>query len=148
MSEAEREAFLARFARVGRGLGLAVLGGIFAEGIDLPGDRLVGVTVVGVGLPRLSLERDVLLDHFEKTRQAGFDYAYRFPGMQRVLQAVGRLIRTEEDRGAALLIDQRFRQPGYRNLLPEWWKPGTGSPPSSPRDARISDEEESERSPF
>jgi DNA excision repair protein ERCC-2 len=122
MEESQRLAFLARFTSGAEGIGLAVLGGIFAEGVDLPGDQLIGVTVIGVGLPRLSLERDILLQYFAATRGEGFDYAYRFPGMQRVLQAVGRLIRSEEDRGAALLIDQRFNEPRYRRLFPDWWQ--------------------------
>lgn len=122
MDESQRETFLARFSSGARETGLAVLGGIFAEGIDLPGDRLVGVTVIGVGLPRLSLERDLLQDYFEKNRGQGFDYAYRFPGMQRVLQAVGRLIRAETDRGSALLIDARFLEKRYRLMFPEWWR--------------------------
>lgn len=121
MDEAQRSLFLERFAIGARIAGLAVLGGIFSEGVDLPGDRLVGVAVVGVGLPRLSLERDVLQAHFDSTRGEGFDYAYRFPGMQRVLQAVGRLIRSEEDRGNVLLIDRRFRESRYRSLFPVWW---------------------------
>lgn len=121
MDESQRTAFLDRFHPGEAGVGLAVLGGIFSEGIDLPGDRLVGVTVIGVGLPRLSVERDILQVYFQATRGEGFDYAYRFPGMQRVLQAVGRLIRSEEDRGAALLIDQRFNENRYRVLFPEWW---------------------------
>lgn len=121
MDEAQRMAFLDRFHPGEASVGLAVLGGIFAEGIDLPGDRLVGVTVIGVGLPRLSVERDILLFYFHQTRGAGFDYAYRFPGMQRVLQAVGRLIRTEEDEGSALLIDHRFTERRYRDLFPAWW---------------------------
>ncbi len=110
MDEGQRTAFLDRFHPGEAGVGLAVLGGIFSEGIDLPGERLLGVAVIGVGLPRLSVERDILQAHFQKTRGEGFDFAYRFPGMQRVLQAVGRLIRSEEDRGAALLIDQRFTE--------------------------------------
>jgi len=122
MDETQRSAFLAHFDSASIGIGLAVLGGIFAEGIDLPGDRLVGVTVIGVGLPRLSLERDILQLHFQKMRGEGYDFAYRFPGMQRVLQAVGRLIRTEQDRGVALLIDHRFRESRYRPLIPPWWK--------------------------
>ncbi len=121
MDESEREAFLSRYAPGAECTGLAVLGGIFAEGVDLPGDRLVGVTVIGVGLPRLSIERDVLQRHFEAERGEGFDYAYRYPGMQRVLQAVGRLIRSESDSGSALLIDQRFQEPRYRCLFPKWW---------------------------
>ncbi len=122
MDEARRSEFLTRFVPGAQTVGLAVLGGIFAEGVDLPGDQLIGVTVIGVGLPRLSLERDILQAHFEKTRGQGFDFAYRFPGMQRVLQAVGRLIRGEEDRGAVLLIDYRFRETRYQSLFPRWWK--------------------------
>lgn len=122
MDEGQRETFLSRFRSGARETGLAVLGGIFAEGIDLPGDRLVGVAVIGVGLPRLSLERDILQDYFEKNRGQGFDYAYRFPGLQRVLQAVGRLIRTETDHGAALLVDARFLEKRYRTMFPDWWK--------------------------
>lgn len=122
MDDAAREEFLARFTPGQQVAGLAVLGGIFAEGIDLPGDRLVGVTVIGVGLPRLSLERDILQSYFDLTRQQGFDYAYRYPGMQRVLQAAGRLIRTETDQGHALLIDHRFLQKRYFELFPAWWE--------------------------
>lgn len=121
MSEAERSAFLDAFQPGFRTIALAVLGGIFAEGVDLPGDRLAGVTVIGTGLPRLSLERDILQSYFEHTKGSGFDYAYRFPGMQRVLQAVGRLIRTETDKGFVLLVDQRFLEPRHRILFPPWW---------------------------
>jgi len=128
MDEASRDEFLANFAAAGNAVGLAVLGGIFSEGIDLPGERIVGVSIVGIGLPRLSLERDALQAHFEATRGAGFDFAYRFPGMQRVLQAVGRLIRTETDRGAALLIDRRFHETRTRLLLPAWWRIERGRP--------------------
>ena len=121
MPDADRSAFLDAFQPASRRIALAVLGGIFSEGIDLPGDRLVGVTVIGTGLPRLSLERDILQAHFEKTKGSGFDYAYRFPGMQRVLQAAGRLIRTETDKGSALLIDQRFLEARHRIMFPSWW---------------------------
>jgi DNA excision repair protein ERCC-2 len=121
MPDADRSAFLDAFQPASRRIALALLGGIFSEGIDLPGDRLVGVTVIGTGLPRLSLERDILQAHFEKTKGSGFDYAYRFPGMQRVLQAAGRLIRTETDKGSALLIDQRFLEARHRILFPSWW---------------------------
>ncbi len=121
MAEAARDEFLANFARSGRTVGLAVLGGVFSEGIDLPGERVVGVTVIGIGLPRLSLERDLLVVAFDSAFGSGFDYAYRFPGMQRVLQAVGRLIRSETDRGVALLVDRRFNEARTRVLLPEWW---------------------------
>ena len=121
MSESERHAFLDSFQPGSRTIALAVLGGIFAEGVDLPGERLVGVTVIGTGLPRLSLERDILQSYFEDTKGSGFDYAYRFPGMQRVLQAVGRLIRTETDTGSILLVDRRFLEPRHRMLFPPWW---------------------------
>jgi len=121
MSESERHAFLNSFQPRSRTIALAVLGGIFAEGVDLPGERLVGVTVIGTGLPRLSLERDILQSYFEDNKGSGFDYAYRFPGMQRVLQAVGRLIRTETDTGSILLVDRRFLEPRHRMLFPPWW---------------------------
>jgi Rad3-related DNA helicase len=122
MPDAERSAFLDSFQPESRRTALAVLGGIFSEGIDLPGDRLVGVTVIGMGLPRLSLERDILQAYFEEKKGSGFDYAYRFPGMQRVLQASGRLIRTETDKGSALLVDQRFLEPRHQILFPSWWR--------------------------
>jgi Rad3-related DNA helicase len=121
MDETARTAFLAHFASASNTTGLAVLGGVFSEGIDLPGERLVGVCVVGTGLPRLSLERDILRTHFEKTRGTGYDYAYLFPGIQRVLQAAGRLIRSPSDTGSALLIDRRFTEPSHRRLMPRWW---------------------------
>jgi len=122
MLDAERSAFLDAFQTDSNRAALAVLGGIFSEGIDLPGERLIGVTVIGTGLPRLSLERDILQEHFSKAKGFGFDYAYRFPGMQRVLQAVGRLIRTEADTGSALLIDHRFLEPRHQTLFPAWWR--------------------------
>ena len=121
MIEAERDAFLAKFTNGSGSVGLAVMGGIFAEGIDLPGDQLVGVAVIGVGLPSLSVHRDLLSAYFDSKERPGFDYAYRYPGMQRVLQAVGRLIRSENDQGGALLIDRRFLEPRYEALIPNWW---------------------------
>jgi Rad3-related DNA helicase len=123
MADTERVEFLEKFQPGSRVLALAVLGGIFAEGVDLPGDRLNAVAVIGTGLPRLSLERDILRSHFEATRGRGFDFAYRIPGMQRVQQAIGRLIRTEEDRGSAILIDQRFLENSQQSLFPAWWHP-------------------------
>ena len=125
MSEAERIAFLESFSgeRGKLRLRFAVMGGLFGEGIDLVGDRLVGAVVVGVGLPQICTERDLIRDYFQERNGRGFDYAYRIPGMIRVLQAAGRVIRTETDRGTALLIDSRYREPAYRDLLPEWWQP-------------------------
>jgi DNA excision repair protein ERCC-2 len=122
MAEQDRESFLAKFTTGTDSIGLAVMGGIFAEGIDLPGEQLVGVTVIGVGLPSLSFKRDLLAGYFEQKGRSGFDYAYRYPGMQRVLQAVGRLIRSEEDQGAALLVDRRFLEERYEMLFPSWWR--------------------------
>jgi Rad3-related DNA helicase len=124
MSEPDREAFLAAFA-VEHGetlVGFAVMGGVFGEGIDLVGDRLIGAVIVGVGLPQLCVERDLIRDYFQEQTGAGFDYAYTFPGMNRVLQAIGRVIRSETDRGVVLLIDARFAEPRYRRLFPAWWQ--------------------------
>ena len=124
MTEPERDAFLAAFS-VEHGetlVGFAVLGGIFGEGIDLVGERLIGAVIVGVGLPQLCVERNLIRDYFQQQNAAGFDYAYTFPGMNRVLQAVGRVIRSETDHGVVLLIDARFDELRYRRLFPAWWK--------------------------
>lgn len=125
MSEPEREAFLQRFSRDNPRtlIGFAVMGGIFGEGIDLVGDRLVGAAVVGVGLPGICLERELIKHYFTNTLDAGFEYAYLYPGINRVLQAAGRVIRTENDRGAVLLIDQRYAHYQYKTLLREEWDP-------------------------
>ncbi len=133
MSEEEREAFLRRFDRPPAGadtlIGFAVMGGIFGEGIDLVGDRLSGAAVVGVGLPGVCTERELIRDHFDRERRAGFDFAYRFPGINRVLQAAGRVIRSETDRGVVLFIDRRFGDRRYAVLLPEEWRPRTARDP-------------------
>jgi DNA excision repair protein ERCC-2 len=124
MTEPERDEFLAGFS-VEHGetlVGFTVLGGIFGEGIDLVGERLIGAVIVGVGLPQLCVERDLIRDYFQQQNVAGFEYAYTFPGMNRVLQAIGRVIRSETDRGAVLLIDARFNEVRYRRLFPAWWK--------------------------
>jgi DNA excision repair protein ERCC-2 len=123
MTDAEREEFLRSFHEE-RGqtlIGLAVMGGAFGEGIDLVGDKLIGVVVVGVGLPQIGLERDLIRERFDAAGEAGFDFAYRFPGLNRVVQAAGRLIRSESDRGVVLLLDARWRDPSYARLLPEHW---------------------------
>ena len=122
MSDAERREFLAPYVPGGAPvLSLCVLGGIFAEGIDLPGDALDGVVIVGVGLPQVNLFQETLRAYYERTFGDGFLYAYMLPGMQKVAQAVGRVIRTENDRGAAILLDDRYRQTAYRRLCPEHW---------------------------
>jgi DNA excision repair protein ERCC-2 len=127
MSEDAREAFLERFAGDNPQtlVGFVVMGGIFGEGIDLVGRRLSGAAIVGVGLPGICMERDLIRDHFETKLQAGFDFAYRFPGFNRVLQAVGRVIRSTRDRGAVLLVDNRFGTRRYRDLFPDEWQPVT-----------------------
>ncbi|MEK5257296.1 helicase C-terminal domain-containing protein [Paenibacillus sp. FSL F4-0125] len=124
MSEQDRESFLASFRPDNDEtlLGFAVLGGIFSEGVDLPGDRLNGVMVVGVGLPQLGLERNLLRQYFNGKGKNGFDYAYVYPGMCKVLQAGGRLIRSETDTGIIVLADDRFLQSPYMHLLPEEWR--------------------------
>ncbi|MBR4710607.1 MAG: ATP-dependent DNA helicase [Clostridia bacterium] len=125
----EREDFLAPFReRREPCLGLCVLGGVFAEGIDLPGDALDGVAVVGVGLPQVGIFRDTLRDWYEGHGQPGFLYAYQIPGMQKVAQAVGRVIRTETDRGVALLLDDRYSRRGYEALCPPHWQIRDGDP--------------------
>ena len=123
MTDAERAEFLEAFnAERGTSLiGFAVMGGVFGEGIDLIGERLIGAVVVGVGLPQMCLERDLIRQHFEERGLDGFAYAYVFPGFNRVLQAVGRVIRSESDRGAVLLIDARFREERFAELFPSWW---------------------------
>ena len=123
MTEEERAAFLARFdADNPRTLvGFCVLGGLFSEGIDLKGDRLIGAIVVGVGLPGLSLRQNQIRDYYQRKNGRGYDYAYVFPGMNKVLQAAGRVIRSDEDAGLVLLIDSRFPTPAYRALFPPHW---------------------------
>jgi DNA excision repair protein ERCC-2 len=125
MSEPEREVFLERFTDENPQtlVGFAVMGGIFGEGIDLIGDRLVGAVIVGVGLPGISLEREIIKEYFTRTLNGGFEYAYLYPGINRVLQAAGRVIRTEKDRGVVLLIDQRYGRYQYKSLLREEWDP-------------------------
>lgn len=124
MEEEEREAFLQRFQADAADtlVGFCVLGGIYAEGIDLRGERLIGTVIVGVGLPQIGLEQDMIRDYYDRRDGRGFDYAYRYPGMNKVLQAAGRVIRDESERGVVVLIDQRFTSPAYRPLLPQHWR--------------------------
>ncbi|MBQ8653637.1 MAG: ATP-dependent DNA helicase [Clostridia bacterium] len=123
MSDEERRQFLAPYAPGGEPmLSLCVLGGVFAEGIDLPGDALEGLVIVGVGLPQVNIFQETLRSHYQQTLGDGFLYAYMIPGMQKVAQAVGRVIRTETDRGAALLLDDRYQQSAYLRLCPPHWQ--------------------------
>lgn len=123
MDEEERAGFLAAFDEENPEtlVGFCVLGGIFSEGIDLRGERLIGSIIVGVGLPKISMRQDLIMEYFDRKNGRGFDYAYVFPGMNKVLQAAGRVIRTEEDSGLVLLIDSRFGTKKYRSLFPEHW---------------------------
>ena len=125
MTEEDKQAFLAGFEGEQPVLGFVVLGGAFSEGIDLRGDHLIGTIILSVGLPQLGRERDLIREHMEKETGRGFEYAYMFPGMGRVLQAAGRVIRTEADRGVIVLLDRRFTQERYRRLYPAWWRPQT-----------------------
>lgn len=124
MTASARAEFLAGFSEENRSalIGLCVLGGIFGEGIDLTGRRLIGSIVIGVGLPQPTPEREAIREYYEDTMEAGREYAYHYPGMNRVLQAAGRVIRREEDRGVILLIDDRFSEPLYRKMIPAHWR--------------------------
>ncbi len=124
MNAADREAFLSVFAEdAGKmRVGFAVLGGSFSEGVDLPGSRLIGSIIVGVGLPAFSSERNIMREYFENRYENGFAYAYTYPGMNNVLQAAGRVIRRAEDRGIVVLIDDRYAEPTYQRLFPKHWE--------------------------
>ncbi len=152
MGEKEREEFLSRFSEVGTDnlrltemapskevaelrknkgeetadrrslLGFCVLGGIFSEGIDLKQDRLIGAIIVGTGLPQVCNEREIIRQYFDKQTQNGFDYAYQYPGMNKVLQAAGRVIRTVDDIGIVALLDERFLQRSYQRMFPREWE--------------------------
>lgn len=124
MTELEKEMFLSEFSEPGQNslVGFAVMGGMFGEGIDLTGECLSGAVIVGVGLPQICLEREIIRAYFQEQNELGFEYAYMYPGMNKVMQAVGRVIRTENDRGAVLLIDDRFSYPAYKELFPPEWE--------------------------
>lgn len=123
MGEEDKESFLECFQQATEdGLAaFAVMGGVFSEGIDLAGDRLIGAVIVGVGLPQVCFERDIIMDYFNAKNNMGFEYAYMYPGMNKVLQAAGRVIRDESDRGAVLLVDERFAGSRYADMFPEEW---------------------------
>lgn len=118
LTEGEREEFLNRFKEDSNILAFCVIGGVFSEGIDLPGKRLIGSIIVGVGFPKISNEGDIVRDYYE---EKGFDYAYIYPGINKIMQAAGRVIRTETDKGRILLIDDRYYTLKYRSLLPKEW---------------------------
>lgn len=127
MNEEEREEFIGRFSEEdGRSermlIGFCIMGGIFGEGIDLKNDSLIGAIIVGTGLPQVCFERDILMNYFNEAGNNGFDYAYRYPGMNKVLQAAGRVIRTVDDIGIVALIDDRFLENAYQKMFPREWE--------------------------
>ncbi|MGV7211428.1 helicase C-terminal domain-containing protein [Oxalobacteraceae bacterium A2-2] len=132
MDEAERARFLERFTPDSAGVGFAVLGGSFGEGVDLPGARLIGAFVATLGLPQLNPVNEQIRQRMEHIFGAGYDYTYLYPGMQKVVQAAGRVIRTTSDRGTVYLIDDRFARPDIQQLMPAWWRVER-APVSAPR---------------
>ena len=125
MTEEERDDFLSEFKPDASNgvLGFCVLGGIFSEGVDLKHEELIGSIIVGVGLPQICFERNIIKDYFNEKNKCGYEYSYLYPGMNKVLQAAGRVIRTETDKGVILLIDERFSTRSYLQLFPEEWFP-------------------------
>ena len=124
MSRADRAAFLAEFESGGEGgtkVGFCVLGGMFSEGIDLAGKRLIGAIVVGTGMGQITSEQNILREYYDATRENGMEYAYVYPGFNNVLQAAGRVIRSENDRGVVVLIDERYGDPAIQRLFPKHW---------------------------
>jgi len=125
MNESLRRRFLRRFEKFGERtlVAVAVIGGVFSEGIDLAGEKLAGVAIVGVGLPQICPEREIMKQYYAETLGSGYEYAYLFPGFNKVQQAAGRVIRSENDRGFILLIDDRYLTPAYTELFPAEWQP-------------------------
>ncbi len=122
MSEAERQGFLQRFTPTSQGIGFAVLGGAFGEGIDLPGARLIGAFIATLGLAQLNPVNEQFKQRMAGLFGDGYDYTYLYPGIQKVVQAAGRVIRTQDDRGVVMLIDDRFAEPKVQRLFPSWWR--------------------------
>lgn len=137
MTEAGQAAFLEAFAPGGQGIGFAVLGGVFSEGVDLPGDRLIGAFVATLGLPQVNPVNEQLRERMEAAfgQGYGYDYAYLYPGLRKVIQAAGRVIRTRQDRGVVWLIDDRYSRAEVQEMLPSWWEVPARKPqrlPESP----------------
>jgi len=123
MDELQRQEFIERFAVGGRGVGFAVLGGAFAEGVDLPGERLIGAFIATLGLPQINPVNDAMAHRLQALFGAGHEYTYLYPGLQKVAQAAGRVIRSTEDRGSLHLIDERYARQEVLRQLPDWWSP-------------------------
>ena len=124
MDEADRDAFLLRFTLHSQGIGFAVLGGAFGEGIDLPGTRLFGAFIATLGLPQVNPVNEQIRQRMQACLGRGYDYTYLFPGIQKVVQAAGRVIRTPQDTGVVFLMEDRFARAEVQNLLPGWWQAG------------------------
>ena len=124
MTGKEKAEFIEQFKKQDSGylIAFCVMGGSFSEGIDLAGDSLIGAVIVGIGMPALSYEREAIAAYYEEKYEEGKQYAYIYPGMNRVFQAAGRVIRREDDRGVIVLIDDRFDDPLYRKSLPKLWE--------------------------
>lgn len=118
LSESDKEDFLNKFKENANITAFSVVGGMFSEGVDLPGEKLIGAIVVGVGFPMISIENDIVREYFDVN---GFDYAYAYPGINKVLQSAGRVIRTESDKGRVLLVDSRYNNSKYKSMLPQEW---------------------------
>jgi DNA excision repair protein ERCC-2 len=128
MAEPDRDDFIARFVDGGQGIGFAVLGGAFGEGIDLPGERLVGAFIATLGLPQVNAENERMRDRLHQMTGHGYDDTYLYPGLMKVVQAAGRVIRSEQDRGVVWLMDDRYARADVRRLLPSWWRVGVALP--------------------
>ncbi|MCU0122840.1 ATP-dependent DNA helicase [Pseudomonas vlassakiae] len=122
MDEGARQGFLDRFVANGQGVGFAVLGGAFGEGVDLPGTRLIGAFVATLGLPQVNPVNEQFRQRLQRQFGAGFDYAYLYPGVRKVIQAAGRVIRGDQDRGVLVLIDERFAESRVQQMFPAWWQ--------------------------
>ena len=124
MSASEKREFLAEFEKESESylIGFCVMGGIYSEGVDLAGDSLIGAVVVGIGIPALSYEREAISAYYNEKYEEGKQFAYIYPGMNRVLQAAGRVIRREDDKGVVVLIDDRFDDPIYKSVIPKLWE--------------------------
>ena len=123
MSQKEKREFLDEFKKDSPNylIGFCVMGGIYSEGVDLAGDSLIGAIIVSIGMPALSFEREAIAEYYQEKYEEGKQYAYIYPGMNRVFQAAGRVIRREDDKGVIVLIDDRFDDPLYRKSLPKLW---------------------------
>ena len=123
MTKKEKEAFLSEFKKDDKSylVGFSVLGGIYSEGVDFAGESLIGAIIVGIGIPQLSYEREAIAAYYQDKLDEGKEFAYIYPGINKVLQAAGRVIRSEDDRGVIVLIDDRFDDPLYKKVMPRLW---------------------------